>query len=471
MKRMRGVPLWLTQEPPVIDGRMPPNDIAAEAAVISASLHDSTARDIALSTVASGDFYSAANADIWRAIEALSQQQADVDAVTVMHQLRAMGRDNHVGGASYLATLLDATPAVGNVQSHADVVADMALRRRVVAACQLIASHGYDPAVSDTYVDDAVQAVTAASIGGKDKGHPVPLKSLLPALAAQQHDPTATAVQRVLVGMHPWDRGMDNGGMGRGWLITVAARPGMGKTALTLQLCTAVALRGQWVARFDLEMTKEECVARMVAQEARVHLSKVQNLAKASAAEASRVTAAMDRLDTERLWVHDAPNLSVEEIRSRTKWVAAKAKRAGSQLGLVVIDYLQLIRHSPGAQTRDEGVGMITRALKAMAKELGVPVVLLSQLNRGVEGRQDKRPMLSDLRESGNIEQDCDVVVFVYRDGYYKRDPSNTDAELVFAKHRHGKTGVMAARWLGYCMAFEDEATVDDVPDDEDIPL
>ena len=474
------------REPPVVAGRVPPHDLDAEAATLSACLLDRDALDSVLELLEPEHFYSEANARIYEGCRALSLQGTPVDVVSVASWLRSRELIQKVGGAAYLGRIVDATPAVANVVHHARVVKEKWRLRRVIASCQKFAAEGYgDVGQVQEFIDSAEQSLYELA--------------RTPETSTIHHvkDVLTTTFQQISAAAERGDRitGTPTGyidldqktaGLHAGDLMIVAARPGMGKTSFVLNLAANVAspeqLRvpgpgddgyggteterpGYGVAVFSLEMPKEQVAARLVCCEARVDLGKLRQ-GYLSQDDWANLTSAASVLANLPIWIDDTPGLNILELRAKVRRLKADYNRIHGPdapgLGAVIIDYLQLMSGRKGVNSREQEISEISRGLKGLAKEMSVPVIALSQLNRGVEtrGGKDKRPMLSDLRESGAIEQDADVIIFIYRDEYYNKEETNERgiAELIIAKQRNGPTGTVRVRFVSSCTKFENLA-------------
>jgi replicative DNA helicase len=453
-------------------GRVPPHDLDAETAVLSAiTLEGAPVLDRVRGTLApQGTFYSPANRWIFDACCALADSGTPIDSVTVANWLKSRERLTEIGGVPYLMKVVDAVPAVAHVETYAELIAEKWRVRNMIAACQRVAAEGYgDIGKAQEWLDGAEQSVfEITQRAGTSTGQFIkePIKTFFGRLedAARRGVKTLglptgfQGIDDLMTGLHPGD------------VTIIAARPGMGKTALALCIAANVASMQtdgprNIAAVFSLEMPKDQLAARAVCCEARVDVGKVRS-ATLNAQDWKALTEASAWLATCPLWIDDPVQLSIPDLRSRCRRVAAAAKAPsendpGEKLALVVVDYLQLMVAVGNHGTRDQEIGEISRGLKALAKELGVPVIALSQLNRSVETRstKDKRPQLSDLRESGNIEQDADNIVFVYRDEYYNKDsPARGIAELIIAKQRNGPTGKVAVRFFNAYTRFDNLA-------------
>jgi replicative DNA helicase len=460
---------------------VPPHDLDAEAAVLSAIMLAQEAFDRVAEFLRPEHFYSGANQRVFEAVLALQNDSHPVDVITVAGWLRERGLLQQIGGTAYLAQLTDAIPTIAHVEAHGRVVREKWRLRRVIATCQDFAAVGYgDTGDVQGFIDQAEQAIfdlartpeassvvslkhaihgafgilsEAAKRGGGITGFPTGF-----------HD-----LDKMTAGLHPGD------------LYIVAARPGMGKTSFVLNLAAQlaeprrVALEGSTapvqalgtgVIFFSLEMPREQLASRMLASDAGVDVSKIRsgNIGKE---DWINLTESASKLGHLPLWLDDTPAISLLDVRARVRRLQAEISRRSSdgpkaeKLGLVAIDYLQLMSGRQGAQSREQEISELSRGLKQLAKEMGVAVIALSQLNRSVETRSgDKRPQLSDLRESGAIEQDADAIMFIYRDDYYNADSGEPNtAELILAKQRNGPTGKVMLHFNKACTRFENRAS------------
>ena len=473
------------REPPIVAGRVPPHDLDAEAAVLSAILLKQDALDQVAELLRAEHFYSEANGKIFEATVELIRQGAPVDTVQVASWLRDRERLGQVGGAAYLAQIVDATPAVAHVQAHARTVREKWRLRRLIAECQRVAAEGYgDVGMVQEFIDGAEQAVYELA-RTPEASSVQPLAQVLRA-AFEQISKAAERGDRITgvpTGFGKFDE--KTAGLHDGDLMIVAARPGMGKTSFVLNLAVNVGSPrtinvpgpndrgyggtekrepGYGVAVFSLEMPREQLATRIVCSEARVDVGKLRG-GHLTPEDWRRLTEAASFLSMLPIWLDDTPAIGLLEVRAKVRRMQAEYNRAATadspekRIGLVVIDYLQLMSGRANAQSREQEISEISRGLKQLAKELRVPVIALSQLNRAVETRatKDKRPQLSDLRESGAIEQDADTIVFIYRDDYYFPETSEHKglAELIIAKQRNGPTGKVFTRWNSACTRFD----------------
>ena len=446
--------------------RVIPQNITAEQNVLSAMLIDTHAADIVAERLQPEDFYRPSHQIICRAIFRLHGRNEPVDLVTVTEELKKENRLEDVGDISYLTLLANVAPTAANVKYHARIVEEKSLLRQMVESGTAIAAMGYEGGEEDVQdlIDRAEKNLLRLSCR-KSATDFVPIQDIVSAamdrlgsLVENSRAVTGlstgfTDLDSITAGLHPSD------------FIIVAARPSMGKPALALNIAENVALRGtregeppRRVAFFSLEMSRDQLAQRMICTEADVGDRELRPAEPEDENEKTevldRLWAASDRLAASNIFIDDTPGLSIRELRSK----ARRLKAAGG-LDLIVIDYLQLMQVSlgrSGSENRQHEVSEISRSLKALARELEAPVLALSQLSRSVENRQVKRPMLSDLRESGSLEQDADIVMFLYREDYYKaaeEEPTHL-TELIVAKHRNGPTGKIDLFFRKDCTRF-----------------
>jgi replicative DNA helicase len=431
--------------------RVPPHSVEAEESVLGAVLLDSDAANIALEKLAPEDFYRPAHQAIFDAVLTLFNKNEPIDAVTVAEGLRRSDMLERVGGLGYLTELIDAVPATSNVEHYAGIVEEHALRRRLMRVGGDIGKLAteVDQEIAEV-LDRSEQAVYAVSERRVGEGL-APIDPLLgPAIERAEelhrHGAEVTGLStglrdldRKLTGLHPTN------------LIVIAARPGMGKTSLALNVAQHIAVHGDPVAYFTLEMSREEVVARMLCSQGRIDSQRLRT-GRLTEADFSKLSSAANVLYKKPIFVDDSAGLTVTEIRAKCR----RLKRRHG-LGLVVVDYLQLM-HGSGGENRQQEIAIISRSLKSLARELEVPVIGVSQLNRSLEQREDKRPRLGDLRESGAIEQDADVVLFIYRHEYYNPEAIETKgiAEVAIAKHRQGSVGRVDLTYLPEFTLFSD---------------
>ena len=485
-------------------GRVPAHNLDAEGAVLSALLLSPDQLEDVNGWLKPEHFYSDANGRIFDAVLALSSSvpPIPVDSTNVATFLRDREKLAQIGGVAYLMQLADATPAVAHVASHAQTVYEKWRLRAVISTCQRVAAEGYgDVGVVQEFIDGCEQDIyqlarTAQSTSVQ------PINQVLRA-AFQQITAAAERGGRI-TGVSTGYEKLDGktAGLHKGDLTIIAARPGMGKTSFALNLGVNVASPianryqdpdGQWqdeqrsglgVIVFSLEMPREQLAARMACSEGRVDVGKLRQ-GMLQPDDWRRLTEAAQYLSSLPIWIDDTSALGILELRAKVRRIQAEYNReaiaadpsrgvkaqAERRVGLVVVDYLQLMKGRDGVNNREQEISEISRGLKQLAKELGVPVIALSQLNRAVETRstKDKRPQLSDLRESGAIEQDADTIMFIYRDEYYNPETTNAKgiAELIIAKQRNGPTGKVMTRFTASCTRFDNLAS-GDYPEQED---
>ena len=439
--------------------RVPPHSVEAEQAVLSGVLMRPDVLHIMVDMLREEDFYLPSHAAIFRAILDLYRKNAPIDLVTLAEQLRNRNELEEAGGAVYLGELAQAVVSGANAEYYATIVRDKALQRQLITACSGIIGNCYDASRDVTaLLDESEQAVFAISqrTTGRDFSHSSDL-------VARVFDNLSrmAGTQDLITGVTTGYSRLDKltAGLQRSDLIIVAARPSMGKTAFAMCMALHAAIRqGVPVGIFSLEMSKEQLVQRMLAVWGKVDVSKMRRPALLTDEEWANLSQAADVISNAPIYIDDTPALSTLELRSR-----ARRLKSEKGLGLVVVDYLQLMRAGRRVDSRELEISEISRALKSLAKEMDVPVVALSQLNRKVEERSDKRPMLSDLRESGAIEQDADVIMFVYRDDVYRYSkpaerPTKGVAEIIIGKQRNGPVGVAELMYISPYTSFEDMA-------------
>jgi replicative DNA helicase len=435
--------------------KIPPQSIEAEESVLGGILLDNNALDRAVEVIVADDFYREAHRKIMRAIIELSERHEPVDLVTLADALRGRNELQDVGGASYLVELTERVPTAANVAYYARIVKDKAILRALIETSTEIAMRSYEAHANvEAFLDEAEHQIFALA---ERKTRPsffrvrdIVIESMK---AVEQLYERQELVTGVPTGFSDLDK--KTAGLQPGDLAIVAGRPSMGKTAFALNIAQYAALEAKTgVAIFSLEMSKEQLVFRMLCSEARVDQSKVR-AGYAAQRDYPKLAIAADRLSEAAIYIDDTPALSVLELRAKARRLKRERE---ANLGLIIVDYLQLMRGTMG-DSREQEISSISRALKALAKELSVPVMALSQLNRQVESRGDKRPVMADLRESGAIEQDADVIMFLFRPFVY--DPKNADeheAEVIIGKQRNGPTGIVPLTFFSEYTRFENRA-------------
>ncbi|WP_428097537.1 replicative DNA helicase [Candidatus Rariloculus sp.] len=434
--------------------RLPPHSIEAEQSVLGAVMLDHRAWERIADAVAADDFYRADHRLIFRTLAKLVERDQPPDAITVGEQLERQNQLDAAGGLAYIAQLVEATPSAANVRAYAGIVRDNSMLRQLIEIGGDIASSVYDNeghTVSEL-VDTAERRVFEIADRGQSRTDGfVALQDVLPATIDLID--TLTHSKDGITGLATGFTALDEktAGLQRGDLVVIAGRPSMGKTALAVNIAENAAI-GKKVATaiFSMEMSAEQLVFRMIRSVGRVQQTDLQK-ANLTSVVSSRIDSAVDLLKAAPIFIDDSAALTPTEVRAR----ARRLKREHN-LGLIVVDYLQLMRVNTATENRVVEMSEISRSLKALAKELNLPVIALSQLNRGVESRNDKRPLMSDLRDSGAIEQDADLIVLIYREEYYNADtPRKGVADIIIGKQRNGPTGEFNLTFLGEFTKFE----------------
>lgn len=434
--------------PNIEHDRTPPYSLQAETSVIGGMLIDGSAVDRVLEVINDTMFFSERNRRVFRAMIRIFQRGEVIDPITVMEELKKTDELDGAGGMEYLASLVDAVPTAANVEYHAAIVRDKALLRRLLNSATSIIQDVYEQGerTVEEVLDEAEGRIFQVAQGHKRQGF-VWIKELL--WETFEHieklQSTKGGVTGVPTGFTDLDRMTT--GLQKGDLCIIAARPSMGKTAFALNVAATAAIQHQHaVGIFSLEMSAGQLLTRLLCAEGRVDAQNLRR-GKLSREENERLGNAAGHLNTAPIWIDDQPGANVLEIRAKARRMKADLVANGSDLGLLMIDYMQLMSGVGSSESRTQEVSQISRGLKGLARELEVPLIALSQLSRGPEQRTDKRPMLSDLRESGSIEQDADVVMFLFRPEYYASAENRAElegqAELIIAKQRNGPTGVV----------------------------
>ena len=436
--------------------RLPPQNIEAEQAVLGSMLLEDEAVGRAAELLEESAFYKDSHRKIFSALLSLYKANVPVDLVTITDELKKHNLLEEIGGASYLATLTSIVPTAANAEHYCRIVKQKSILRELIRATTHIASESYDESVEPDYLLDRAEALIFDIASKKIKRDAVAMKDIIKSSiemidALYQRKGAITGLptgfielDQQLAGLQPSD------------LIVVAGRPAMGKSSLTLCIAEHVALGHKTgVALFSLEMSKENVVQRMLCSHARINAHSVRT-GMLSTSDWPNLTKAAGKLSEAPIYIDDSPGISILELR-------AKARRLKSRhdIGLIIVDYLQLMEESSRAENRQQEISIISRSLKALARELNVPLIAVSQLSRAPERRESFRPRLSDLRESGAIEQDADVVLMLFREDYYNLTDENRGiAEIIIAKQRNGPTGTVKLTFLNEYTRFESLAQV-----------
>jgi replicative DNA helicase len=425
--------------------KIPPHDEEAEEAVIGSMLTDKDAVVSAIEVLKSDDFYREDNKTIFSAIMSVYSKGEPIDIITIKDELTSMGKLEAVGGLEYLASLPDKVPTTANVEKYIKIVEEKSLLRSMIKTGNEIINLGYSQNEEvESIMDNAQKKIFDIMQRKAQKGYSSIKDILVDSFSELQE---LYNNKKHITGVATGFADLDNrtAGLHKSELVLIAARPAMGKTAFALNIATNAAVQTNVpVIVFSLEMSKEQCANRILCAQAMVDSSKVGR-GEISDEEWSKLAIASGELsESAGIYIDDTPGITVAEIRAKCRKLKME-----KNIGLIVIDYLQLIQGSGRATSREQEIAEISRSLKMLAKEIDVPVVALSQLSRAPEARTDHRPMLQDLRESGSIEQDADVVMFIYRDDYYNPQAEQTNiAEIIVAKNRSGPVGTTELLWM-----------------------
>lgn len=441
--------------------RLPPQNLEAEQSILGGILLDNHALDSVLEILIHKDFYNESHRKIFATIVELSDRNEPSDLITLSNILKDKKQLDQVGGMAYLASLVDNVPSAANIAYYAKIVKEKAILRHLIGTATEILTKSYDTgAAVDEVLDEAEHAIFEIA---ENKIRPAfsPIKDII----KDSFKTIEKLFERkdLITGVPTGFAKIDDltSGLQKSELIIVAGRPSMGKTAFALNIAQHAAMEaGIHVAIFSLEMSKEQLAMRMLSSEARVDS---QRLRKGFLGETDwpKLTTAAGRLSEAPLFIDDTPAITVLEMKAKSRRL-----KADSGLGLIILDYLQLMRSGSYKDSREQEISEISRSLKALAKELNVPIVALSQLNRKVEDRTNRRPQMADLRESGAIEQDADVIAFIYRDEVYNKSEDNPEkglAEVIIGKQRNGPTGMAKLAFLEKYTCFENLARAEDM--------
>ncbi|HZJ66326.1 MAG TPA: replicative DNA helicase [Kofleriaceae bacterium] len=453
----------------VRDRRVLPHNVEAEASILGGII---LRNDVLtqLDTVEVEDFYDNRHKVVFQAIRNLEASARPIDVVTLENEIAKAGKLDAIGGVAFLGELTLRVPTVDNVVAYAEIVTDKHQARKLMLAAGEISERGYDDNLEvRDYLDDAEAKIFEVT-QRRDKSGPELLKGLVKKVfsSLDERFKSPDGITGVPTGFTDLDN--RTAGLQPTELVVLAARPAMGKTSFAMSLAQYAATSHSWPCLvFSLEMSSTQLAERMLCSEARVDSSALRR-GQLQRQDMTNLTYAAASLSKAPILIDDTPALSLRELRARARRFRSNRDLFGNKkFGLIVIDYLQLMRGSPQAAkaSREQEISEISRGLKALAKELSCPVLALSQLNRSLEQRTDKRPQLSDLRESGAIEQDADVILFIYRDVIYNKDTENPNiAEILIGKNRHGPTGMVETHFEGRYTRFENISQRSDAPDD-----
>ena len=433
--------------------RIPPHSVEAEQSVLGSILLDKEAMISVSETLVPEDFYKEAHKVIYESMLKLYNSQSEIDLITLTDELRDQGYLDDIGGIAYITSLSTVVPTTSNIKYYVNIVKEKSISRQLISAANDIINLGYDGSAKVEYVLENAEKKIFDISQERATNDFQPINqvisealSMLEKLYEEKNDVTG-----LTTGFRDLNKKIN--GLQRSDLLLIAARPAMGKTAFALNLVQNAALKGDAsVAVFSLEMSKEQLVQRMVAAQSSVELKKIKT-GTLAANDWPRITDGMAVLSGAKIHIDDTPGIKISELRSKCRKLKIE-----KGLDLVLIDYLQLMEGEGHNESRQQEIAKISRSLKILAKELDCPVVALSQLSRAPEQRADHRPMLSDLRESGSIEQDADIVMFLYRDEYYNPDTERKNiGEVIVAKNRHGETGTVELVWFGEIQKFADK--------------
>lgn len=444
-----------------MEGRVPPHSAEAEKSVLGAAMLSKDALFDVIEVVKPADFYDENHKEIFQAMIDLNRKNAPVDALTVAEELKKRNSLEMVGGRAYIASLSSMTPTTSNAMEYGRIVAEKASVRRLIETADDIVTKGYDGTMDANQMLDYAESGIFEISQARQKGQyshirDVLVENLAIIDRAEQMDGGLTGIT---TGFSKLDE--MTSGMQKSDLIILAARPAMGKTAFALSLARNAAVKGKAsVMIFSLEMAKEQLTQRLLSMESKVDLQTLKT-GRLERRDWDDLNVALDILSNSNIHIDDTAGISIMEMKSKCRRLKAEAG-----LDLVIIDYLQLMNPEGKADSRTQEISVISRNLKLLARELDCPVLVLSQLSRAPEQRTDHRPMLSDLRESGSIEQDADIVIFLYRDEYYNKEDTEKpgECEVIVAKHRSGPTGSVDVAWIERYTQFKDKAS-GNIPD------
>ena len=443
-RNLRGIPSGVANEAIV-----PPHDLDAERAVIGAMLVSEAAVSVVGETLAAEDFYSETHRVLYGTMMRLYSRGEPIDQLTLSDELRSVGEFDRIGGRQYVFRLVESVPTAANAARYAEIVRGKALLRAVIDAGSRIQQEAFSEPDDVTQALDAAEQLIYGVSNRQLKDHLAPVSELAPSALEMiqrlyEQDGEVTGVEsgfedldRLTTGFHKSD------------LVVLAARPAMGKTAMALNtIWHAAGDKGLPVAIFSLEMSKEQLVQRLISQTTRIRTQDLRS-GNVKAEDWPKLVRGVAEVAKAPIWIDDTAGVTLMEMRAKVRRLVSRLNaQGGLPLSLVVVDYLQLMVGS-SRENRQQEISEISRGLKVLARDLDVPVLAIAQLSRAVEARHDKRPLLSDLRDSGAIEQDADMVMFLYRDEYYNPDSDDKGiAEVIVGKHRNGPTGKVQLAWL-----------------------
>lgn len=436
--------------------RTPPQDVAAEQSVLGAMLLSKDAISEVVEILREGDFYRPAHQSIYAAIIDLYGRGEPVDLVTINAEMTRTGDIARVGGAAYLHNVVQMVPTAANADYYARIVRDRAIMRRLVEAGTRITQMGYSGEGDVDDVVDRAQAEVYEVTERRTSEDYAPLSDIMPETMVEIEAISHRSGEMVGVPTGFADLDTLTNGLHPGQLIVLAARPAVGKSTLGIDIARSASIKHNIASViFSLEMSRNEIVMRLLSAEAQVNLHHLRG-GQMSDQDWTRVASKMGTISEAPMYIDDSPNMTMMEIRAKCRRLKQR-----NNLRLVIIDYLQLMSSGKRVESRQQEVAEFSRSLKLLAKELEVPVIAMSQLNRGSEQRQDKKPMLSDLRESGSIEQDADMVILLHREDMYdKESPRQGEADFIVAKHRNGPTQTIPVAFQGHYSRFVDMAQI-----------
>ncbi len=439
-----------------LESRVPPQSIEAEQSVLGAMLIDEEAIGVVIEVIDQASFYAEAHQRIFAAILELYNRRKNVDLITLGDELKSNGQLDFVGGVTYLTQLIEMVPTAANAEHYAHIVKEKHIQRKLIKNASQIISGSYEPGVNVDELVDRAEKLIFEIATSREKNPSLHIKSIIRERieAIDQLYQRKEHVTGVPTGFQDFDKATS--GLQRSDLVIVAGRPSMGKSAFASSIAEFAALEKKiGVAIFSLEMSKEQLVQRMLCSHAKVDAHKVRS-GFLSPSDWPKLTAAAGKLSGAPIYIDDTPAITTLELRTK-----ARRLKSNYDIQMVVLDYLQLMRGYQRSESRQQEISEISRSIKALARELGIPIVAISQLSRAVESRQDHRPQLSDLRESGAIEQDADLVVLLMREEYYTPTEENRGvAEVIIAKQRNGPVGSHKLAFIKEHIRFADLDTM-----------